>query len=124
MIVQVSKQRLNKTIEKHVYSILYQLIADIKSPLEVKVFLQDILSETELQVIAKRVSIALFLDKGRSYENIKSTLKVSSATIANVQDSMGNPGIQLALQKVKAEEWADNWADKITNIVGKIIPAK
>ena len=122
--MQVSKQRLNKTIEKHVYSILYQLIADIKSPLEVKVFLQDILSETELQVIAKRVSIALFLDKGRSYENIKSTLKVSSATIANVQDSMGNPGIQLALQKVKAEEWADNWADKITNIVGKIIPSK
>lgn len=122
--MQISKQKLNKTIEKQIFDIFYQLIADTKSLEEVKVLFSDLLSETERQVISKRLGIALFLDKGRSYENIKNTLKVSSATIATVQEQMGNPGIQLALQKVKAEEWADAWAGRISSIVGRILPTK
>lgn len=122
--MQVSKQKLNKTIEKQIYSILYQLFSDIESADEAKILLTDLLSETERQVIAKRLAIAIFLDKGRSYENIKNTLKVSSATIASVQESMGNQGTQLALNKVKAEEWADEWAGKISSLVGRIIPNK
>lgn len=122
--MQVSKQKLNKTIERQIFGIFYQLLSDIKTPSEAQILMHDLLSETERQVIAKRLAIALFLDKGRSYENIKSTLKVSSATIASVQDQMGNPGIQLALNKIKAEEWADEWAGKISSIMGKIIPSK
>lgn len=122
--MQVSKKKLNKSIEKQIYSIMYQLISDLKSPQEAEVLLSDILSKTERQVIAKRIAISLFLDKGRSYENIKSTLKVSSATIASVQETMGNPGTQLAINKIKAEAWADEWAGKISQIVGKIIPKK
>ena len=122
--MQVSKQKLNKTIERQIYNILHQLIGDIKTPKEAEVLFEDLLSVTERQVVAKRLAIAIFLDKGRSYENIKNTLKVSSATIASVQEQMGNPGTQLALQKVKAEEWAGEWAGKITNLMGKIIPSK
>lgn len=122
--MQVSKQKLNKTIENQIYSVLYQLMVDIKTAEEAETVLQDILSDTERQVIAKRLAIAIFLDKGRSYENIKNTLKVSSATIASVQESMGNPGMQMALNKVKAEEWADEWAGKISSFMGKIIPNK
>jgi len=122
--MQVSKQKLNKTIEKQIFAILHQLIGDIRTPQEAETLLGDLLSDTERQVVAKRLAIGIFLDKGRSYENIKNTLKVSSATIASVQDQMGNPGMQLALQKVKAEEWADEWAGKITSIVGKLIPGK
>lgn len=122
--MQVSKQKLNRTIEKQIYQIFNQLISDIKSNHEAETILTDLLSETERQVLAKRLAIAIFLDKGRSYDNIKNTLKVSSATIASVQEQMGNPGVQLALQKVKAEEWADEWAGKISSFVGKILPSK
>lgn len=122
--MQVSKQKLNKTIERQIYSIFYQLIADLKTESEVKTVFDDLFSETERQVVAKRIAIGLFLDKGRSYENIKNTLKVSSATIASVQESMGNPGMQMAINKVKAEEWAGAWAGKISSLVGKIIPKK
>jgi len=122
--MQVSKQKLNPTIAKQIYSIFYQLLVDLKNPSEAQTLMQDLLSTTEREVIAKRVAIAIFLDKGRSYENIKNTLKVSSATIASVQETIGNPGMQLALQKIKAEEWADAWADKISNLVGKILPSK
>jgi uncharacterized protein YerC len=122
--MQVSKQKMNKTIEKQIFSIFYQLVADVKNAEESKTLLHDLLTETERQVLAKRLAIAIFLDKGHSYEHIRSTLKVSSATIATVHELMGNPGIQLALQKVKAEEWADDWAGKISSIVGKILPGK
>ena len=84
----------------------------------------DLFSETERQAVIKRLSIAIFLDKGRSYENIKSYLKVSSATIASVGEKMADPGMQLAIRKVKAEEWADDWSQKISSIVDKILPGK
>lgn len=122
--MQVSKQQLNKTLEGQVYTIFFQLLADVRNPREAELLFKDLLTRTELSVLSKRVAIALFLDKGRSYENIKSTLKVSSATIASVQEIMGNPGMQLALNKIKAEEWADQWAGKISKMVGKIIPGK
>lgn len=122
--MQVSKQKLNATIAKHIFSVLHQLVVDIKTPEEAEDILQDLLSETEYQVLAKRLAIALFLDKGRSYENIKDTLRVSSATIASVQENMGEPGMQLALRKVKTEEWADEWTDKISSLVNKIFSTK
>ena len=114
--MQLSSRKLNKNIEKQIFSILYQLMADLKSPQQVETLLSDVLSGAERLAVAKRIAIATFLEKGRSYENIKETLKVSSATIASVQESMGNPGFQLALQRIKAEEWADEWSEKITGL--------
>lgn len=122
--MQVSKKKLNKTIEKQIYAVFYQLIADLKSADEAKIVFQDLLTQTERQVLAKRLAIAIFLDKGRSYENIRSTIKVSSATIASVQEIIANPGIGLSLQKVKADAWADEWVGKLTNLMGKILPGK
>lgn len=114
--MQVSSQKLNTTIENQVFEILFQVIHDSRSRREVKTLLHDLLSETEISVVAKRLAIAIYLDKNRSYENIKAVLKVSSATIAQVQQKMGSPGIQLALQKVKAEEWAQGWSDKLSAV--------
>jgi hypothetical protein len=37
-----------------------------------------------------------------------------------VAEQMGNPGVQLALKKVKAEEWADEWAGKISGLFRKM----
>src|SRR4030042_5473147 len=107
--MQISNRKLNTTLEKQIFNIFFQVFADLKTPEEVRVVLEDLFTETELTALAKRMAIAAFLDKGRSYENIRDTLKVSSATIASVAEQMGNPGIQLALTRIKAEEWAEAW---------------
>lgn len=122
--MQISKQKLNTNIKKQIEDIFYKLVEDINSASEAKLIFTDLLSETEQQAIVKRLAIAIFLDKGRSYENIKHYLKVSSATIASVTEKMGDPGMERALQKVKAEEWADDWSKKISSLVSKIIPQK
>lgn len=122
--MQVSKQKLNETIKNQIDEIFYQLIADIKSSNEARRVFSDLLTDTEQQALVKRLAISIFLDKGRSYENIKNILKVSSATIATVNEHMGDPGIQSALRMVKAEEWADEWSGKITALVEKIMPSR
>jgi TrpR-related protein YerC/YecD len=118
--MQVSTRKLNTTLENQIFSVFYQSLADLRTPEEVKTVLSDLLTHTELTALAKRLAIASFLEKERSYENIRETLKVSSATIASVAEQMGNPGFQLALDKIRAEEWAEEWAGKIAGLFKKI----
>ncbi len=75
------------------------------------------MTESEYEAFAKRLAIAYWLRKGRSYSNIKQNLKVSSATIATVQSIMETEGFQLALKKIEAEEWASVWTKKIRKFI-------
>jgi uncharacterized protein YerC len=122
--MQVSSKQLNKTINNQMFRMLYQIMADSKTNKEIQILVEDLLTESERTAMAKRLAIAVYLDKGRSYENIKDNLKVSSATIAAVAESMGNPGIQKALNMIKAEEWADEWSGKIVGVMKKLNIAK
>lgn len=114
--MQISARKLNQNIEKQMFVILYQVMADLTKPEEVETLLADLLSEAERVAVAKRLAVAMFLEKGRSYENIREVLKVSSATIASVQGEMGNPGFQLALNRIRAEEWAEAWSQKLVRM--------
>lgn len=92
---------------------LAQTISTFKGTKEVHLFLSDFLNDSEYESFAKRLAIAYWLKKGRSYSNIKNNLKVSSATIAQAQKDMEKPGFALALKKLEAEEWASVWEEKI-----------
>lgn len=120
--MQVSKKGVDKQIERKIFESLYQVLADLKSSSEIKMFLDDALSETEKTVLAKRLGIAYYLNKNKSYEEIRQDLKVSSATIANVCKWMesGGEGLRLALKTIEADEWAGEMAGKINDSVKKI----
>jgi len=120
--MQVSKKEVNKEIEKKIFNALYRVLADLKKPDEIKAFLEDVLSETERIVVAKRVGIAMYLSKNKSYEAIRTDLKVSSATIASVQKwlEQGGEGLGLALKTVEADEWAGEMTEKITGSIKRM----
>lgn len=117
--MRTSDKKLNTSLKKQIMQTFIQTIADMKDINETKKFLTDFLTDSELEAFAKRAAIAYWLKKGRSYNNIKDNLKVSSATIASVQSMMDKPGFKLALKKIEAEEWANQWAEKIKGFVGK-----
>ena len=117
LAMQVSRKKVNSTLEKQVTRMWYQLIADIKSVEEAEKIIGELLSETELAAVTKRLAVGYWLARKRSYENIKENLKVSSATIAVVQREMRKPGWKLALQKVMADEWATKWEKKIKSLM-------
>lgn len=116
--MRISEKKINATLQKQVQEMLYQALADLKTPKETEQFMNNFFTDAESEVFTKRLAIAYWLKKGRTYANIKKNLKVSSATIANIQEMMQKPGFELLLKKVEAEEWATQWADRIKKFVG------
>ncbi|MDO8551483.1 MAG: YerC/YecD family TrpR-related protein [bacterium] len=119
--MRISRKSINKNLQKDVLDLFYQLVADLKTPSETKTFLDDVLSKSEVEAIAKRLAIANYLENNRSYRSIKDDLKVSSATIAVVDKARRSPGYQLALKKIEVEKWASDWANKISRLFSKSV---
>lgn len=117
--MQVSKKKVNQALAKQIYGLLYQTLADLRGPEEIESFLKDFLTKTEQEVLAKRLAIAYWLSKSRSYENIRNNLAVSSTTIAAVQKIIKKKGVQLALKKIAADEWANKWVQKLGGMMSK-----
>ena len=105
--MQTSGKKLSVKNKKAVLDQFFQVMTDLGSIQETKGFLSDFMTETELLVFAKRLAIAQLLTQGKSYQEIKDELKVSSATISTVSDSINKPGIQVAQQKIALERWAE-----------------
>lgn len=117
--MRTSEKILNPSLKKEILRAFSQTVADLKDPEEADLFFRDFLTNTEYEAFAKRLAIAYWLKKKRSYNNIKDNLKVSSATIASVQEVLDKEGFKLALKKMEAEEWANQWAEKIKKFVKK-----
>jgi len=117
--MRTSGRILNKSLKGQIIKTLAQTISDLKNVSEVEEFLYDFFNDQELETYSKRLAVVYWLKKKRSYENIKENIKVSSATIATIRSLTQKPGIKLALTKIEAEEWANQWADKINKFVNK-----
>jgi len=119
--MQVSKDKLTPKVRKYIRDCFYGTISDIHSKQDAKIFARDFFTKTELTVLTKRLAIALYLEKNRSYDQIKDVLKVSSATIANTDKMMQkkSEGFVIALKRIRAEEWASRLAKKIASFFEK-----
>ncbi len=116
--MQISRKKLNQNLKNQIYQLLYQVVADLKNSQEAQLFLESFLSKNELEVTARRLGIAYFLNKGKSYSNIKNNLAVSSTSIAAVASQIKkDKGAKIALEKIHADEWADKWANRLTGII-------
>ncbi len=111
------RKKINPSLKRQLAITLAQTVTDLKDLDEAHTFFSDFLTESEYEAFAKRLAIAYWLRKGRSYSNIKQNLKVSSATIATVQSMMKTEGFRLALKKIEAEEWANLWSERIRKLV-------
>lgn len=113
--MQTSNKKISGKQKKAITQQFLHLISDLKTPDESQVFFDSFLTKTEQNVFIKRLAIMQLLDKGLSYKEIKKKLKVSSATISSVASQMKNQKQQVLIDKIKLEEWADKWANKLTN---------
>ncbi len=117
--MRTSDQKVNPILANQVNQAFFQLLADLKEPKDVALFLNDFFNQSEFETFTKRLAIAYWLKKGRSYVNIKANLKVSSATIATIQSQMKAPGLKLALKMLEADEWANQWSKRIKKVLKK-----
>ena len=113
--MRVSGQKLSRYLKKQIITSFAQVLVDTDKLEEMESFLQDFFTDTELETFAKRLSVAYWLKKKRSYENIKTNLKVSSATIAEISQTMKKKGFAMGIKRIEAEEWANKWAGKFSS---------
>ena len=115
--MRTSNQQTNPILKRQIIKTFAQTLADLKDPAQVETFLKDFFNESELETFAKRLAVSYWLMKKRSYVNIKNNLKISSATIATIQNMLERPGMKLAIKDMEAEEWANVWSKKIKKFI-------
>jgi TrpR-related protein YerC/YecD len=97
---------LPKEDVERIFFKLCESIASMKNAKEASQFLRDILSYQEAEMVAMRLQIAELLEEGKTYDEIRGTLKVGSTTIAKVHEwlKVSGDGFRLALERTKGKE--------------------
>jgi len=104
---------MNPSLKRQLLRTFAQMIDDLGSPKEIEIFLKDFFDDEELTKYVKRLAIAYWLKKGRDKENIQRNLQATPKEISEARKSLKKEGINLALKKIEAEEWADVWVKRI-----------
>lgn len=104
---------MNNTLKNQLKKTLALVLSDFKSKSEAFDFLKDFLTEKEFENLAKRLSVAYWLSKKRSYENIQTNLRVSSATIAEGKNLLKKDNIKKAIKNLEADDWAEMWSSRL-----------
>lgn len=104
-MTQVSKFKLDKKTQDTLLKNLLTVISKLNKEDQTRLFLDDLLTRTEKIVLAKRLAIALMLESGKSYEEIKDILKVSSSTIGVINNRLNSgSGYKLVISQLQKME--------------------
>lgn len=93
----------NPIIDTEDVAALYGTILQLKTRSEVKMFLRDLLTETEIVELAQRWKVANLLDQKVPYTTISETTGMSSTTIARIHKwlNRGQGGYRLMIERQK-----------------------
>ena len=86
----------------------WNLVTLLENKDQVASFLKDLLTHTEMKMLAKRIQIAKMLLEDYSYQAIRTYVKVTDSTIARINNVLGmeGNGLKIAisyLQKIESE---------------------
>jgi TrpR-related protein YerC/YecD len=95
---------MNPKLKTHETDLLCQAILSLKTADECYAFLEDILTISEIQSVAQRLSVARMLDQGQTYDDIEKITGASSATISRVKRCLafGADGYRMVLDRLKS----------------------
>lgn len=93
----------NKKKEQIRSDLLYESILTLQSVDEVKSFLQDLCTVSELRAMEQRLEVAILLSDGMIYNDILERTGASSATISRVNRALqyGADGYQIVLPRIQ-----------------------
>jgi len=111
-MAQISKRKLKGEVKTQIEQRLSSIVARIASDKEASSMLDDILTQTEQTMIAKRLSALLLLAEGLSSYRVSRLLLMSPETTARLMRELRkgkHPHIISLSRKKKARK--DVWAD-------------
>lgn len=107
-MAKTRKEVDNKEYIKEIH-FLYEIINSLKNTEEVKLFLKDILTRSELIMLKRRWHIANLLVLGMEMRDVAMEAHASTNTVIRVKKILeeGRGGLLLAIQKAKDQERED-----------------
>jgi len=98
--------KLSKKDEQELLLDFFRSLATVNGFKEMAVIFQDLLSRSELTMLAKRLKIAKLLLRGVSYQEIMSELRVGSQTISriNIWLQEAGEGFRMIFNRTKNKE--------------------
>jgi uncharacterized protein YerC len=103
----LSQKKLKKDAFKRISRQFTKTIAELETKTETNKFLNEILTDTERTMLAKRLALLMMLKKEIPYSVIEGTLKVTPQTIARYWKKTKQHGFEVItakLDKDKARE--------------------
>ena len=97
---------MSKFLDKQSSDALYRAVVSIHTVEECRSFLEDLCTIFELKAMAQRMDVALLLDKGLIYSEVRERTGASSATISRVNRCMqyGAGGYQAIVPRLRKQE--------------------
>lgn len=88
---------------------LYEIINSLKNVEEVKIFIKDILTKSELRMIKRRWHVASLLMEGLDIREVAFRSKTSTTTVSKIKLILeeGFGGLKLALERSKLRQSKD-----------------
>ena len=119
---RVSKRKIDPEVEERIFEIFWDYLATLRKPEDIQEFLISLLSFTEQVMIAKRLAIAVLLNRGYTYEEIDESLKVSPSTVGTVhkQILVGAPGYKKAINRISKREKLEGFWNNLEEIMIKL----
>lgn len=101
-----AKRKLTRQEQNELFSKLAKALVLLHNSEEGAHFLRDLLSEAEVLMLARRLQIAELLIEGQTYQQIRSSLKVSFGTIARVQTwlELYGEGYRTVIKRIDRKE--------------------
>ncbi len=121
---RVSQNKLSKRAEEEILQTLFMSLAKARDEQSIAVVLKDLLTPSEHIMIAKRLMIALFFQRGYRYGEICRLLKVSHATVNLVARELakGGHGYKLAVSMVGQESRVEKMLGQLDTIFNVVMP--
>lgn len=123
---QLSKIPVRRDLEEQMFELFSSTMLGMKNQGELDAFLSDLLSPIEKMMLAKRLAIALMLEKEYTYPMIGKTLRVTPTTIASVSMQLryAGKGYKKIVERILADENYEDFWSTVEDVVESTIVTK
>jgi len=107
--------KLSKTEKQRLLIALCQAVSSVNNPQEAAQVLTDLLTPSEIEMVAKRLEIAKLLIQGKTYDQIRIKINAGYSTIGRVNTwlNLAGEGFKIAVSRMKKDEKLPTINDKI-----------
>jgi len=103
--MKVQAEKMSREAQTQTLDALYSAAGTVKGRAAMKIFLRDLLTESERIMLGRRILVARELISGKTYDEIAETLRVGNSLVRRVDRWLNDefPGYEQAVRAMEKE---------------------